>query len=61
MIDEGGIAARIEAAASLEDAALRLVRSANAAGGRDNVTVVLAAAPPPPSYELSDDDTAVAA
>ena len=60
MVDEPGIAARIEAVESLDEAALRLVRTANAAGGTDNVTVVLAAAPPS-SFELSDDAAAAAA
>lgn len=45
MVDEDDIAATVDSAESLDDAALRLVRAANAAGGRDNVTVVLASAP----------------
>lgn len=46
MVDERAIAALVDDAPSLADAALELVRAANAAGGRDNVTVVLAAPPP---------------
>jgi PPM family protein phosphatase len=45
MVGEPVIAATIDGASSLEEAALELVHAANAAGGRDNVTVVLAAAP----------------
>jgi protein phosphatase len=45
MIDEAAIAAIVARAVSLEAAAMELVRAANAAGGRDNVTVVLAGAP----------------
>lgn len=46
MVDSDAIAATIDEADTLDDAALRLVRAANAAGGRDNITVVLATAPP---------------
>jgi serine/threonine protein phosphatase PrpC len=59
MVGERAIAAEIDAADSLDDAALRLVRAANAAGGSDNVTVVLAA-PPSRSVELRDDAAAAA-
>jgi serine/threonine protein phosphatase PrpC len=45
MLSNDAIAAIVAGAPSLNDAALALVRAANAAGGRDNVTVVLAAAP----------------
>lgn len=41
MIAEAQIAAALEAAASLREAAADLVARANAAGGRDNITVVL--------------------
>jgi protein phosphatase len=61
MVDERHIAARIEASSSLKEAAERLVRSANSAGGRDNVTVVLAAAPPPRSSGLRDGASVAAA
>jgi protein phosphatase len=42
MITEERIAEVLEAAGSLREAADRLIREANAAGGRDNITVVLA-------------------
>jgi protein phosphatase len=45
MVDEAAIAAVVASAASLEAAAAELVRAANAAGGRDNITVVLAGTP----------------
>jgi protein phosphatase len=45
MVDDDVIAAIAAAAPSLEAATLELVRAANAAGGRDNVTVVLGAVP----------------
>ena len=45
MVDEDAIAAIAADAPSLDHAAVALVRAANAAGGRDNVTVVLTAAP----------------
>jgi protein phosphatase len=45
MLDEAEIAAILASAVSLEAAAIDLVRAANAAGGRDNVTVVLTAPP----------------
>ena len=45
MLTGDAIAAIVAGAPSLNDAALALVRAANAAGGRDNVTVVLTAAP----------------
>ena len=45
MVDDAAIASVVAGAGSLDDAALRLVRAANAAGGRDNVTVALATAP----------------
>lgn len=54
MVDDRAIARVVATAGSLDDAALSLVRLANAAGGRDNVTVVLAAAPPR-ARELVDD------
>ena len=41
MLPDGQIETIVRDAASLDDAALRLVRQANAAGGRDNITVVL--------------------
>jgi protein phosphatase len=41
MVAEADVAATIAAAPTLDVAALELVRAANAAGGRDNVTVVL--------------------
>ncbi|MEA2480103.1 MAG: family protein phosphatase [Thermoleophilaceae bacterium] len=41
MIGEDDMAAILERSGSLPEAALRLVRAANEAGGRDNVTVVL--------------------
>jgi len=45
MVDDQQIAALVGDAISLEAAAVELVRGANIAGGRDNVTVVLAAPP----------------
>ena len=45
MVDDAAIAAIVATAPSLDDAALALVRAANAAGGHDNVTVVLASRP----------------
>jgi protein phosphatase len=44
MVDEDAIASIVSRSVSLDAAAMDLVRAANAAGGRDNVTVVLAAA-----------------
>jgi serine/threonine protein phosphatase PrpC len=41
MMPDGQIETIVRDASSLDDAALRLVRQANAAGGRDNITVVL--------------------
>jgi PPM family protein phosphatase len=41
MVPEEKIADVLESSASLRDAATRLIREANAAGGRDNITVVL--------------------
>ncbi len=41
MITEEKIAEVLESSSSLSDAASRLIREANAAGGRDNITVVL--------------------
>ena len=49
MIDEPTIERIASTAATLDDAVLELVRAANGAGGRDNITVVLAAAPPVPA------------
>jgi protein phosphatase len=40
MVKEGGIAATLESAGSLDEAVVRLVEQANEAGGRDNITVV---------------------
>jgi protein phosphatase len=45
MLADEQIAAIVAESISLEAAAMELVRSANVAGGRDNITVVLAAAP----------------
>ena len=45
MIAEPAIEAIVAGALSLEAAAMELVRAANVAGGRDNITVVLAGAP----------------
>ena len=45
MIAEPAIEAIVAGASSLEAAAMDLVRAANVAGGRDNITVVLAGAP----------------
>jgi protein phosphatase len=45
MLGEPAIAAIVTRAASLDSAATELVRTANAAGGRDNITVVLAGSP----------------
>ena len=45
MIAEPAIEAIVAGAPSLEAAAMALVRAANVAGGRDNITVVLAGAP----------------
>ena len=45
MVGEPAIAAIVDRCGSLDVAAMALVRTANAAGGRDNVTVVLAGAP----------------
>jgi protein phosphatase len=45
MLPDDTIAAIMASATSLDAAAMQLVRAANAAGGRDNVTAVLAAAP----------------
>lgn len=61
MVDESAIAATVDGADSLDDAALRLVRCANAAGGRDNITVVLAAAPPRSASGLHDGSAVAAA
>jgi protein phosphatase len=41
MLPDGQIETIVADSSSLDDAALRLVRQANAAGGRDNITVVL--------------------
>jgi PPM family protein phosphatase len=41
MVPEEKIAEVLESSSSLRDAATRLIREANAAGGRDNITVVL--------------------
>ena len=45
MVEDDEIAAILGAHPSLETASLELVRAANAAGGRDNVTVVLGTVP----------------
>ena len=45
MVGDDAIAAILGASPALETATLELVRAANAAGGRDNVTVVLGAVP----------------
>ena len=45
MVSEPAIAAIIDHSASVDVAAMELVRAANGAGGRDNITVVLAGAP----------------
>ncbi len=41
MISEAQVQSELLAATSLDDAAVRLIAAANAAGGRDNITVVL--------------------
>jgi protein phosphatase len=41
MLPDGQIETIVRDSSSLDDAALRLIRQANAAGGRDNITVVL--------------------